>query len=445
MLGYGSMVNCEEYPTTLPGVLVENGYRTVVVGKNHFGESKSNKGNREYITHGYEELQLYEGIRAIYDDYDAFFNTSFPGVDPLLSTCGLDFNSWMACPYAHDEYYHPTSWTTRQALDYLNDWKGNQEPTLLKISYHRPHSPYDPPQRLWDKHMALKHEDAYARIIDNTQWDAEWLNFTEMNSDAFFGDPGEDAARKARAAYYANVEYVDEGIGSILTALENEDEVLRDDVFIIWTTDHGDMNGDHNLWRKGYPWEGSSHVNMLMRTMGQTEGRISDAIVETRDVTPTIFDIVGTLDNIKSRDPLVNGMSLLPILEGRVDSVRDMLDLEHSVVYDKRLHWNAIVGFKEGKLYKYIFFVPNGKEYLFCLTDDPNESNDLAGAVSDKTEALVGFWRNAMVDQFEREGRGDEWVLNGKLASGRRGITFGPNYACPHEDASFIRESIAVE
>ena len=77
------------------------------------------------------------------------------------------------------------------------------------------------------------------------------------------GDSGVEEARNSRAAYLANVEFVDEGIGQVLEWLEKSD--LMDDFVVVWVSDHGDMNGDHNLWRKGYPWQESLHIPFVMK------------------------------------------------------------------------------------------------------------------------------------------------------------------------------------
>ena len=77
-----------------------------------------------------------------------------------------------------------------------------------------------------------------------------------MGSEAWNGDPGPSASFLSRAAYLASVEFVDEGIGDILSKVEETDE----EFMIIWVADHGDMNGDHNLWRKGYPFEGELYI-----------------------------------------------------------------------------------------------------------------------------------------------------------------------------------------
>ena len=117
-----------------------------------------------------------------------------------------------------------------------------------------------------------------------------------------------------------------------------------------------------------------------------------------------------------------------------VCSVRDWLDLEHGRVYRQDIHWNALVGHLAApgcRLWKYIYNALNGSEQLFCLSRDPNETVDLA---STEVEVLVE-WRSRMVDQFEREQRGQEWVWQGTLRTRINSTLFGPHYPCHPKSA----------
>ena len=434
MLGYGTYANCEEYPTTLPSVLDGIGYATVEVGKNHFGTRKeAGSAEEHFISHGYKNMTLYEGLSEIPDDYDTYFESVHPGVNPL-KTCNIGWNDWKGCPYFFEEEVHPTSWTTREALSAIgsHNFADQSSPLMLKVSYHRPHSPYDPPKRFFDKHISRKHQPQYSRNIDHKSWGQRYLNKTEMPSDAWHGDPGDDDARTSRAAYFANVELIDEGIGDILHTLESLD--VLNEFFIVWTTDHGDMNGDHFLWRKGYPYESSSHINLFVKLPHQSNGVVSQALVENRDIAPTIYQLTGTLESVQKLDPLIDGKSLLPILNqsDSTSGVRHRLDVEHNVVYDPDIHWNAIVGYLRGKIYKYVYFASDGREQLFCLTDDPSERQDLAAHTANPHfPSLLALWRKALIRQFQEEKRGEEWITpKGTLVVGRKSINFGPNYPC---------------
>jgi arylsulfatase len=427
MLSYGQYTDCTEYPTTLPRVLDElRNYKTAAIGKNHFGPKKH--------IQGYQDETIYDGLSYEQgDDYDHWFNETMPNMDPK-ATCQLEWNDWKACPYYYEEYVHPSSWTTRTALDYMEDYfdedHNSDQPLFLKVSYHRPHSPYDPPRRLLDQYLdggSKSHVPQLDRFVNDSSWDRKFKDIP-MGHDAWAGDPGAAAARHSRAGYLANVDFVDEGVGQLLDYLSSHD--LLDQFLIVWTSDHGDQNGDHYLWRKGYPWEGTAHINFVIKLPNSdAPPQISDALVENRDVAPTIYDILGVLENVQQRDPFMDGSSLLPILTGRSSQVREWLDLEHGTVYNETIHWNALVGYLTHSYcdyWKYIFNAFEGSEQLFCLSKDPNETYDL---VSLYIEVLAA-WRQRMSEQFQTEGRGKNWVQDGALQVRKKSTLYGPNFPC---------------
>lgn len=375
-------------------------------------------------------------------------------------------------------------WTTRNALKYLQEFpfhkKKKKKRMFIKISYHRPHSPYDPPNRLYQKFIQLNDSSIIPnkRFVNNSSWDVKYINKTIMDDNAFMGDPGNDSAFRTRAGYLASVAFVDEGIGQIINYLQTMG--LYNDTLIMWISDHGDMNGDHNLWRKGYPYEASSRLRFILKLPTADDNKISDdlsikytysetshghnivrgktmevdrhleeesirvlprtnsALVEIRDVAVTVYDYIGILEKVQALDPLVNGKSLLPIVYGG-NEVRSWLDLEHSRIYRDDIHWNAIVGTYHDLdddvnvkslllLWKYIFHVYDGSEQLFCITNDPNETYD----ISKVKPIMLEHWRNTMIQQFQDEGRGEMWVRNGHLVIRRQPMTYGQNYPCAY-------------
>ena len=478
MLSYGAYTNCTRYATTLPRVLRDVlSYRTAAIGKNHFGPLRHVQGYQD-------ESSIYDGLPEYKDDYDVWFaqqtattdDDDDDGMDPL-ATCHLGWNDWPACPYVYEEYLHPTAWTTRRALEYLEQYfdnddkddKDEAQPLLLKVSYHRPHSPYDPPRRFFDAFLspdgALARVPQLQRHVNASSWDGRYQNTTSgMPRHAWHGDPGAAAARHSRAGYLASVAFVDDGIGQILRFLQQQGgggrtSSLYNDFLIVWTSDHGDMNGDHYLWRKGYPWEGSAHIPMAWKLPSSSSSstsshRTSHALVENRDVAPTIYDALGILHHVQQQlDPLLDGKSLWPILTGQQQGgVREYLDLEHGAVYNATIHWNALIGrldddydengddgdtsivneHQHCERWKYIFNAHDGSEQLFCLDTDPNEYVDLAQAAPRALEA----WRQRLVNQFVQQGRGPSWVKNGTLQIRPHSTVYGPNFPCQATEAA---------
>src|SRR4051812_48005283 len=126
--------------------------------------------------------------------------------------------------------------------------------------------------------------------------------------DNFIGEMPTADQVLARRAYYANILFIDEWIGSVLDALESSG--LYKDTFILFVSDHGDGQSDHWHWRKSYPYEFSSHIPMMLSWHSSFNSSIPrnsvlNDIVELRDIFPTFLSLAGATPAI----PL-NGTSL---------------------------------------------------------------------------------------------------------------------------------------
>ena len=201
-----------------------------------------------------------------------------------------------------------------------------------------------------------------------------------------------------------------------MQALKDRGEL--ENTIILFTADHGEMMGDHYMWRKCRPYEGSVRIPMIIRwpeNMGMKfkRGQTRTELVELRDVLPTFLDAAGL-----SKPSVMDGMSMLEILKGK--KWRKVLDMEHSQIYEPDNAWQALT---DGR-YKYIYFTLTGQEQLFDLKNDPGELIDLA--TLPKYEKSVKFWRDRMVQHLSE--RGEKWVKNGKLVVQKESINFGINH-----------------
>lgn len=140
---YGASLKAE-YPVTLPKLLKEQGYNTVAVGKNHF--------NPQRAMHGYDRVFLDESNRIeskdFMSDYMQWFQSQ-TGHTKIIPD-NMDFNGFNGAPYIYDEALHPTSWTKNKAKEEIERLCNDTKPWFLKISFARPHSPYDAPKRWFD-------------------------------------------------------------------------------------------------------------------------------------------------------------------------------------------------------------------------------------------------------------------------------------------------------
>lgn len=403
MLGYGRIA--QNYAVEMPRLLKEAGYYTAVVGKNHFHPQRD--------THGFQQELLDESGRVesigFRSDYRSWFWSVAPNRDP--DKTGLLWNDYRAAPYALPEELHPTHWIGETAVRFLRDYR-RSEPFFLKVSFERPHSPYDPPLRLWKQYQDV--DLPHAKV---GKWAARYAPCSGADYEIWHGDLGAKQVRESRQGYYGSVTFVDEQIGRILETLQQRG--LMEDTFILFLSDHGDMTGDQNLWRKCYAYQPSARIAMLLRwpagLISAERGQAFSQTVEIRDVLPTMLDAAG----VEQPSNHLDGRSLLHLARGGAQW-REYIDLEHDVCYSPANHWNALT---DGRT-KYIFHAQDGEEQLFDLTHDPYELNDLATDRS-HTNTLV-LWRQRLINHLAE--RGDRFVKNGKLALRPDSYLYSPHY-----------------
>jgi arylsulfatase len=461
MLGYGAVAPV--YPFEMPVALRAVGYTTASIGKDHFGWNASrtlppllpkyDTGDKGSGTpHGYEGMSLYDGLVGQEDEYHQWFEREMPGHTAEEGWPTLNMNGWMGAPFVFAEYLHPTAWVGQQAVDWLTSKAKAEDPWFLKVSFHRPHSPYDPPARVLN---ATKIEDLPPVQLAKDGWDTVFRGGEGDPSgcgasdlSAWCGLMPQEAQDLGRRSYYANVAFIDEWVGKIMAALTETEQL--ESTYILWSADHGDGQEDHYHWRKGFPYEFSSHVPLLFRWPEKYQsstimkrGHVeTELVTELRDVFPTMLDAAGAMSTVP-KGHQIDGMSLLCLLKDPSGKSctdctsatgcsadgkgwRQWVDLEHTTCYNNTNHWSALT---DGKM-KYIFNACLGcsfpaKEQLFNLTADPGENDGLHAMPAYAAE--LAKWRGRMVAQFTKEGRGPVWVKGGELQL-RPTQTYGPNF-----------------
>ena len=405
-LGYNDI---PDYPYEGPAMFTAAGYRTHAVGKNHFTPMRK--------THGYQTVELEEGWYSKIPghekcDYTIWFEKNAPGKD--ITASGLGPNDRRGGIFPFEEALHPTTWTADRAVNFLKTCK-DDKPWLLKVSFQRPHSPYDPPERWYKLYGDIKIPLPVIGDWAEKKYGVTDGSFATDNNAAHGVFPPKEIV-ESRRSYYASISYVDEQLGRVVQALKDRGEL--ENTIILFTADHGEMMGDHYMWRKCRPYEGSVRIPMIIRwpeNMGMKirRGQTRTELVELRDVLPTFLDAAGL-----SKPSVMDGMSMLEILKGK--KWRKILDLEHSQIYEPDNAWQALT---DGR-YKYIYFTLTGQEQLFDLKNDPGELIDLA--TLPKYEKSVKSWRDKMVQHLSE--RGEKWVKDGKLVVQKESINFGINH-----------------
>lgn len=189
---------------------------------------------------------------------------------------------------------------------------------------------------------------------------------------------------------------------------------------IIFTSDHGDMMGDHHHWRKTYAYEGSARIPFVVKYPDTwtdiPRNAVYDHPVELRDIMPTLLDAAGM--------PIpesVDGRSLLDIPRGPAANWREFVQGEHTTCYTAEHGMQYITDGRK----KYVWFHHTGKEQFFDLESDPLECRELSN--DPKYRDHIALWRKRLADINEH--RGDPRGQNGRLVPQPDGaLRLSPNY-----------------
>jgi len=239
---------------------------------------------------------------------------------------------------------------------------GDTRPWHLTVSFTHPHDPYVVRRKYWDLYEDCAHLLPEVGPIQYDDLDPHSQRIFDANDWRSF-DITEDDIRRSRRAYFANISYLDDKIGEVLTALE----ATRQGAVILFVSDHGDMLGDRGLWFKMSFFEGSARVPLMISGPGLEPGLVETPI-STLDVCPTLCDLAGI--DMAQVAPWTDGVSLLPVAAG---APRGPVPME----YAAEASIAPMVALRDGK-WKYTA-CPQDPDQLFDLEADPHELTDLAG------------------------------------------------------------------
>lgn len=399
------------YETMIGKVFSENGYYTKCIGKMHVYPPRK--------MCGFHHIELHDGYLHENRKYNGKYRLQFSQVDDYLDwlkekkgenldifDLGLDCNSWVSRTWSYEEEYHPTNWVVTRALKFLKK-RDTTLPFFLKLSFVRPHSPLDPPQYYYDMYMR-ELENIPLPKIGNWEEKMGFSNKT-FSTIAKKGIISEKELKRAIASYYALITHIDHQIGRFLIGLEEHD--LIDNTVILFVSDHGDQMGNHNLLRKGYPYQESVHIPLIIydkdyENKEKYPNRIINELVELRDILPTLLEL-GNGNKINN----IDGKSVVPLLKNE--------GILHEYIHGEHELGEYSSQFIITKEWKYIWYSQSGEEQLFNLIKDPIENKNLIGIK--KYEKILNELREKLIKELEN--REESYVKNKKLQKGKKAKT----------------------
>lgn len=266
---------------------------------------------------------------------------------------------------------HQTTFCTDKAIEFMElPWI---HPWLMSVNIFDPHLPFDAPPEYKDRYRPDELPPPSFRESDLSA--QKKLTGVDYHMEATH--PKNFDAQDMKASYYGMIELIDWNVGRMIESLEKTGQ--RENTLVIFTSDHGEMLGDHGLYAKGCRfYEGLVHVPLILSMPGLLpQGKQTDALVELLDIAPTLLDLAGL-----ETPSHMAGRSLLPLLKGETSTHRDYIRCEYydalSLVNPSRVHWEGSrATMIRGHRYKLVTYHGHETGELFDLQKDPEEFDNL--------------------------------------------------------------------
>ncbi len=210
------------------------------------------------------------------------------------------------------ESLHQTTWCCEMAMDFIRAYQHAKHPWLFSVNIFDPHFHFNPPQEYLAPYLEKLEEIPLPNYIADELTHKPYEHHRLAYEGRYkLGEMTDRDHRLCRAAYWAMCNLIDVNIGRLLQTLAETGQ--RDNTIVIFTSDHGEMLGDHGMYQKGgVLYDPAIHVPLIIRWPGHWDGgRRVDALVELGDLAPTLLEAVGL-----PRHPGMQTKSLMPLLQG---------------------------------------------------------------------------------------------------------------------------------
>jgi choline-sulfatase len=353
--------NAAEFPSSIPTYahhLRAAGYHTCLSGKMHFVGPDQ--------LHGFEE-------RLTTDIYPADFGWTpdyrKPGerIDWWYHNLGSVKGAGVAEISNQMEYDDEVAFHAVQKLYQLSRESEDEgrRPWCLTVSFTHPHDPFVARRKYWDLYEDCAYLEPRVPAIPFEEQDPHSQRLYHAADYENFDIRDEDI-RRSRRAYFANISYLDDHIGTILDTLKHTR--MEGDTLVVFCADHGEMLGERGLWFKMSFFEGSARVPLMMAAPGRFRPARIDEPTSLLDILPTLVELAeGDVADIPT--PL-DGTSLMDLASEAAKERRVVAE------YAAEGAVAPMVMIREGR-YKFVH-CPVDADQLFDLAEDPHELNNLA-------------------------------------------------------------------
>lgn len=334
---------------TMMEALRISGYATYGVGKMHFkpqfdwkadsyNEFMAARNGEGYVNpqpylwelpyYGFEKVCLSEDNRV--GPYEEYLERH--GLDPYADPHSFTYGQHATVRSSWPEEHHQTTWIANRTIDFINEHQ-DERPFFMWTSFVHPHHPFNPPApydamyNTEDMPLPLYSEDevegwpeSYKVKFYATEGGHEAVGLCNFTNEDW---------KRIKAYYYGMISLIDKQVGKIIYALKEKG--MLDNTVVIFTSDHGEMLGDHRLCFKGTFYDCVTNMPFIITLPGNTQsGEKKLQMVNAIDIMPTVLQLAG-LSIPKS----VQGKSLLPLL-GRNSAFNEREEIFMEFIDDRR-------------------------------------------------------------------------------------------------------------
>jgi choline-sulfatase len=378
---------------TLPGTLRDSGYETCLVGKMHLGGTQQFVG---FNHRPYGDLTGKAGHQSeLYPEPN--------GHDPIQSRTKVVGETSIPESLLQDQI------VSQETVSFIREHHAAQpdKPWFVCASFSRPHFPLTAPARFVDKYWP---DGVTKPRVADTGDAYDHPMSVGMRKGFHVDEIDDDENMRARAAYFACVAYLDEVISDLFLRLEGSR--LLDNTIIVYTSDHGEMAGEHGVWWKNGWYEGCTRVPLIISLPEHRQGGIHayecNTPVGLIDLFPTLCSLADT--------PIPEGLDGIDLS----DTIKTHAPLEDRPIYSDNLmpRWGQGTEFRSirWKDYKYIRF-RNAPPLFFNVKNDPGEQHNLIEMEKseDDVEALSFLSKYADESIDFNDAEQDRLVRDGQL------------------------------
>ena len=281
---------------------------------------------------------------------------------------------------------HHSTWCTEMALEFLAGQ--GAEPWFLTVNYFYPHPPFNPPREYRGRYdpdampapLFREADLEQQATLGEVSFQRGARHPSALDIGTRKGMPpgylgGRQDAGAAKAHYYALITHLDEQIGRLLGNLERSGQL--DDTIVLFTSDHGEMLGDHGLLYKGCRfYDGLVRIPLIWSWPGRIRrDQRSPALAELTDIAPTLLDLAGL-----AIPGHLQGRSLAHILGGNPDParLRRFVRSEYfNAQQDPRTGADQMATMYRDERYKLVVYHGRGLGELYDLQEEPGEFHNL--------------------------------------------------------------------